>query len=118
MKASDAKKDPPVPAEARRKILLAAVEEEAVLDVLRLLKEEFGQADEHWLAAIRQEAILGNLEIYRYPADAPGFDAVDATTLSRSQIGTDYGDAAYMARTASTLSVISTLPRRVSGASS
>ncbi len=99
-----------IPPEARRDILVGAWEEDAVFDVLRLLKDGFGATDAHWLVAIRQEAMLGNLEIYRYPVDRSGFDRVDAATLSLTRIGTDYGDAAYLTRTQSTLSVISSLP--------
>lgn len=96
--------------DARRNILVAAWEEDAVFEVFRNLKGELGGNDAQWLAAIRREAACGYLEAYRYSPGPSGFDLVDLTKLEPTDIGTNHNDAVYLVRTDATMAAIQSLP--------
>lgn len=95
---------------ARRDILVAAWEEDAVSDVLRMLSAARGLSEAHSLQLMRAEAAQGNLQAYRYASASNDDETVGLLSAWPDTVGTDYRDAVYLTRTSATLDVILSLP--------
>ena len=96
--------------EAKRNILVAGWEEDALPDVLSELIHDFGGAEAQWLAAIQEECVAGALAAYRFAEDSGEFaPVIDLPGLSDAERW-DHSRAVYLTRTAFTLRAILALP--------
>jgi hypothetical protein len=99
-----------MPPEARREILLAAWEEDAIFDLLRTLQSDFPALEIDWMRAIADEARAGTLQAYRYGLDGQSFEPVDMRECEAQIVEGPLLRSIYLASTEATLAAILLLP--------
>lgn len=100
----------PLSPDARRNILVAALEEDPIPDVLRNLMQDFGGDEVSWLKILQSEVMLGTIKAFEHVNLATAFRIIPNLEKLSKRRRRDYGNAVYLMRTNATLPLILSLP--------